>query len=293
MTNGTLMMRNLLLSALMTACSVVAQPTQAQGKPDVLVLGDSQISFGAGAVYLEFFNDLPRRCGLNRQQTNRLGSLGQNATAAIGVRSTSLNSWVARSGSAKGAICDVDQKYGVNAGVYGIQGNNNREFVQIGRGQDYQFCAPNQSAFETAFAPGNYQPKLLVLAFLGNTAERWINDPAATAQDVQRTMSQIPRDIPCVFLTTVPVFEKATNDLRMRAQSAIVDAFERSNGHCEAVAGFTPEVRAAIEGQPSYFRRNDAGRVADPLHPRPAATRLFLELNTPKLCDAVVAAIGN
>ncbi len=256
--------------------------------PDILVLGDSQISFGAGAEYLRFFRDLPQRCGVTAQQ---LAPLGQREIAAIGVRSSSLTSWTARDGTAKGTICDVDERHGVNAGAYGIQGNDNLSFVQIGQGDDYQFCEPEKSAFESTFAPGYYDPKLLVLAFLGNSADRWANSPAAAAQDVQRTISQIPSDIPCVFLTTVPVFEQATNDIRMKAQTNIINAFEQSGGHCQPVAGITPQTRAAIEGQLEFFRQRDDGSLADPFHPRPAATRRFLDLNTPQLCDAVLSAI--
>lgn len=272
----------------------IASPATARANtPDILVLGDSQISFGAGAEYLKFFRDLPQRCGANAQQTEQLAALGQRTTAAIGVRSTSLASWTARDGSAKGTICDVDERFGVNAGAYGIQGNDNRAFVQIGRGEDYQFCEPEKSPFEAAFTPGNYDPKLLVLAFLGNSEARWANNPTAAAQDAQRTISQIPSDIPCVFLTTVPVFEEETNDARMQAQTAIINAFEQSGGHCEPVAGFTRQTRNAIEGQLDFFRQRDDGSLADPFHPRPAATRLFLDLNAPQLCDAVLSALGN
>lgn len=282
------------LSILATAAAVAlsVSPIKAQDGPDVLVLGDSQISFGAGEAYLNFFNGLPQNCAMDAERTDLLSKLTQRRTAAIGVRSTSLHSWTARRGAAKRTICEVDRKFGVNAGAYGIQGNDKRKFVQIGKGKDYQFCAPGKSAFEEAFAPGYYKPNLLVLAFLGNSADRWANDPAATRRDVQRTMSQIPSDIPCIFLTTAPVFSKKTNAMRMKAQDAIVDAFAKSDGHCKVVKGFTPQTRAAIEGQSRYFRRNKAGRVTDPLHPRPAATRLFLELNMPKLCDAVFETLG-
>lgn len=286
-------MKNCLAGVIAVLCGLVASSSYAQDGPDILVLGDSQISFGAGASYLQFFNQLPQHCTLDATRRNLLEKLGQSRTAAIGVRSTSLQSWTARRGAQRGAICDVDKKYGVNAGVYGIQGNNDRQFVQIGRGADYQFCAPNRSAFESAFASGNYKPKLLVLAFLGNSEVRWADDRAATEQDVRRTIAQIPDDVPCIFLTTAPVFLKETNDRRVRAQDGVVDAFGRLGGHCEVVAGLTPEVRAVIEGKSRYFRRNDAGRVIDPHHPQRAATDLFLEINKPKLCEAVFSALND
>ena len=228
------MLRNLRFFTFVLAS--VAASAQAQDTPDVLVLGDSQISFGAGEAYLAFFNELPQLCATSRKRKKLLNKLEESRTAAIGVRSTSLQSWTARTGPAKGAVCDVDKKYGVNAGAYGIQGDENRKFVQIGRGKDYQFCAPNKSPFEAIFASGNYRPKLLVLAFLGNSAERWANNPAAAKLDVQQTTAQIPSGIPCIFLTTAPVFKTAVNDIRVKAQAAIVDAFEASGGYCQAVA---------------------------------------------------------
>ena len=269
--------------------TVTATTSALTNQPDILVLGDSQISFGAGREYLEFFQDLPQRCGVSVQQ---LAALGQRETAAIGVRSTSLASWTARDGNAKGTICDVDERFGVNAGSYGIQGNDNLSFIQIGQGVDYQFCTPEKSPFEAAFAPGNYDPKLLILTFLGNAEDRWADNPAAAAQDVRNTLSQIPSDTPCIFLTSVPVFEQGTNDRRMQAQTNIINAFENAGGHCQPVAGFTRETRAAIEGQLDFFRQRDDGSLADPFHPRPAATRLFLDLNAPQLCDAVLNALG-
>ncbi|MEP5759940.1 MAG: SGNH/GDSL hydrolase family protein [Litoreibacter sp.] len=273
------------------AISLTMNPSLAQNKPDIFVLGDSQISFGAGESYLRFFNELPKHCKMNGAQKKAFAKLGRSRTAAIGVRSTSLQSWTAKSGAPKNAICEVDKKYGVNAGVYGIGGNNSRKFVQIGKGADYQFCKPNTPAFEAAFKKGYYKPKLLVLAFLGNSADRWANDRAATAQDVRRTISQIPADIPCIFMTTAPVYSKKTNDMRMKAQDAVADAFAQAGGHCKVVKGLTRQTRAAIEGQKKYFKLRKSGQIADPLHPKPAATRLFLDLNMPALCDAVFASL--
>ena len=133
--------------------------------------------------------------------------------------------------------------------------------------------------------------KVVVLAFLGNSADRWANSRAATERDVRQTLDQIPKDVPCIFLTTAPVFSKETNDIRMRAQSAVADAFERANGHCKVVKGFTRQTRAAIEGNKRFFRQDASGELADPLHPNAMATRLFLESNMPRLCDAVFSVL--
>ena len=272
-----------------TVIALTATPSISQNAPNVLILGDSQISAGAGAEYLKFFNNLPQSCDLNRSRRETLRKIGKIRTAAIGVRSTSLRAWSDDTGRAKDMICAVDEKFGVNAGSYGIRGNTIR-FVQIGQGPEYQFCKPNVPVFETIFKDGYYDPDLLVLAFLGNSAGRWANDRAATARDVQRTLSQIPKDTPCVFMTTTPVFLKDTNAERVKAQEAVADAFAQADGHCKVVKGLTPRVRAEIEGNKQFFRLNDAGELADPLHPKPAAIRVFLKHNRRKLCDAIFAA---
>lgn len=285
-------MLNCVLSHLSAVAFVFAASTiQASGEPDVLVLGDSQISFGAGAAYMSFFSNLPQHCAMTNERAKLLKKLGRSRTAAIGVRSTSLQSWTERDGRAKGQICDVDERFGVNAGVYGMQGKGHRQYVQIGEGEDYQFCQPGKSAFESAFAPGNYHPKLLILAFLGNSAERWATNPAAAMLDVRRTIAQVPRDSACVFLTTAPVYLDETNEIRVRAQDAILSAFERAGGHCAFVKGLTPEVRTAIEGHDEYFKQNSDGAVIDRLHPQPDAMRIFLEMNTKEICDAVFSAL--
>ncbi|MBO9401328.1 SGNH/GDSL hydrolase family protein [Shimia sp. R9_3] len=260
---------------------------QATAQPDILVLGDSQISFGAGKEYLRFFEQLPERCEMTPKRKRALAALGDRKTAAIGVRSTSLQSWTTPKGAAKGAICDVDKKFGVNAGAYGIDGNNKRVFIQIGKGRAYQFCKPKQTAFEAMFADSYYAPELLVLTFLGNSADRWANSPELALEDARRTLQQIPDNVPCVFISSVPVYLKKTNDKRMKGQTEIARAFQKAGKQCAVVEGFNARTRNAIEGKPVYFRRNDAGKVKDPHHPKPAAIRAFLDINTVDICDAV------
>ncbi len=118
-------------------------------------------------------------------------------------------------------------------GTWGLGGTKNRKFVQIGQGDEYQFCRPNRSAFEGMFAKGYYQPKLLVMAFLGNSAERWANSRSAATIDARETLAQIPGDTACVFMTTAPVFSKEINDLRTRAQENIVSAFQSQGNRCQ------------------------------------------------------------
>src|SRR5687767_14505007 len=67
-------------------------------KPDVLVLGDSQLSFGAGVAFMEFFKTYGASCGLPES----------SSVGVIGVRSSQLVAWTARDDRAKKSICNVD-----------------------------------------------------------------------------------------------------------------------------------------------------------------------------------------
>ncbi|MEP1768222.1 MAG: SGNH/GDSL hydrolase family protein [Sulfitobacter sp.] len=262
----------------------------AQTKSDILVIGDSQISFGAGEVYLDFFNNIERNCA-NVLSHAQIEGLGQRRTLAVGVRSTSLHSWVARDGKAKDTICEVDKKYGVNAGVYGIGGGSDRKFIQVGKEPGFQYCHKNKSAFEGVFDDPANTPKLLVLNFLGNAEKRWSESQSVTDTDVRQTLQQLPDGIPCIVLTTAPVFEKTTNDKRMDAQRRLAKALRKAPGRCQLVEGFTPKTRRAIEGKPRFFRRNKDGKVVDPHHPSKAAIKQLIELTSPKLCRAIATVL--
>jgi hypothetical protein len=277
------------IAPILTALAMAIWPLQAtaQDAADVLILGDSQISFGAGKAYLDFFKNLPQNCSNTSLQKAEISKLGARRTLAVGVRSTSLHSWIARSGASKDTICEVDKKYGVNAGAYGIVGQSGRKFIQIGKEPGFDYCTKGQSAFETVFSQQKHTPKLVVLNFLGNAEGRWINNQAAADADVRATFQQIPKDVPCVVLTTAPVFKKATNDRRMQAQNRLKQAIETHGNQCQIVEGFTAQTRNAIEGQSRFFRRNDSGRVTDPHHPNNGATRQFVKLIGPKLCEAI------
>ena len=260
------------------------------GSPDVLVVGDSQISVAAGPFYQKLFKNFKSICRANNVSMPQT-SINFSKVASIGVRSTGLHSWTSRSDTAKGTICEVDKNFGVNAGTWGL-GSSGRKFVQIGQGAEYQFCRPNLSAFEAMFAKGYYQPKLLVMSFLGNSAERWANSRSSASQDVRATLSQIPRDTACVFMTTAPVFSKEVNDLRVRAQENVASAFASQGSRCAVVQGFSQSLRDKIEGNPDYFRQNDAGKVIDELHPKEGAIKHFFEENTPALCKAISAQLN-
>jgi hypothetical protein len=275
--------------------AVVVQADMARANPpplDVLVLGDSQITFGSGPVLLSFFEMLDKSCQEDWPAGYRSGFAAAPQVGIIGVRSTSLQAWVSRSDRGKGAICDVDPKWHVNAGSYGALNHNENPYIQIGQGDDYAFCKDGQSAFEAMFAERYYAPRLLVMSFLGNEAERWANDPQAALEDVQSTMAQLPDDLPCIFMTTTPVYRQETATLRSKAQDHILAAFEQSGSRCSIVAGHTPDTIAMNVGNAAHFRRSASGAVRDPFHPtRTAQTEAVMTL-TGAICAAVAEQLS-
>lgn len=239
---------------------------------DILILGDSQISFGAGAAYTAYFGDLAAACALPINTTAK----------AIGVRSTALHHWTARTGPARGTICDVDATYGVNAGAYGVT-SPGRSYVQIGTDPAYPYCPANRSPLEAATA--HVSPDLVVVSLLGNATDRW--QSRATAQaDWRDASAQLPPNTPCLVMTTIPTFEAAENARRQTAQANLAAAVT-STGDCAFVPGITAQTIAAIQGNPDAFRTDAAGRVTDPRHPTVASAALFMSLQTPALCSAL------
>lgn len=270
----------------------VSGHTEKFKSPDILILGDSQITFGSGPVFLDFFQDIKAHCSPDNVQKQYLKKLGEMSVGVIGVRSTSLHSWVMRSGKAKGKVCDVDPKWNVNAGSYGLLNQTKNKFVQIGKGPEYQFCKKNKSPFEAMFMNRYYEPKLLIMFFLGNSAQRWANNKDAAIKDVRQTMQQIPENLPCIFMTTKPSYEKKVVDLRLRAQANVKQAFAESGSRCSFIEGFTPKTISAITGNKHYFRLRKNGTVKDPFHPNISAARDFFSIEMHDICDAIFKQIG-
>lgn len=281
-----------LLTSLMCAFAVTG-PAQAEEfvSPEILILGDSQISFGSGPAFLEFFTDIKQHCHPNPQQEQNLKQLGEMRVGVIGVRSTSIGSWIARKGAAKNTICKEDRKWRVNAGTYGFVNTTGNKYVQIGKGREYQFCTPEKSAFEHMFRENYYDPKLLLMSFLGNSAKRWANSPQAAIDDVAEMMRQLPSDTPCIFMTTAPAFSKKIVDLRLKAQKNLMAAFEETGSRCTFVPGATPQTVAANQGNKHYFRLNKRGMVKDPYHPNAAAAKNFFALEMDGICNAIFTQI--
>ena len=283
------------LSALISALLIPPlTPLKAEEfvSPEILILGDSQITFGSGPAFLEFFTDLKQHCQASPRQAEGLAKLGEMRVGVIGVRSTSIHSWTARSGRRKDTICKEDRKWRVNAGTYGFLNTSKNKYVQIGKGRNYQFCAPKKSAFEHMFREGYYAPKLLMMSFLGNSAKRWAQSEEDAIEDVSAMMAQLPPDMPCIFMTTAPAYRKKTVDLRLKAQENLMKAFEKTGARCSFIPGATPETVLANQGNKHYFRLNKRGLVKDPYHPNARAAKNFFALEMDNICGAVFEQLG-
>lgn len=268
--------------ALIGLCVCLDAKAEVQGSPDILVLGDSQLSFGAGAAFVDLFVAMRGECGL-----------GQAATVGvIGVRSSTLQSWTSTGKSAKSAICDLDPKWKVNAGVYGTLSQGENPYVQIGQGGQFQFCSPERSPLEAVFHDGYYRPDLVVMFLMGNATERWADSPEAALQDVRSFLADLPKGQPCIFMTSAPPYGEKSVRQRQKAQDNIAAAFAKVGRQCSFVPGFTAETVAENMGNAENFRRKASGKVKDPYHPTEAAARKFMSLQRGALCTAVEDQLG-
>ncbi|HMS95870.1 MAG TPA: SGNH/GDSL hydrolase family protein [Tabrizicola sp.] len=261
-----------------------SEPTLAEvhGSPDILVLGDSQLSFGAGVAFVELFGAMRGNCGLDRAAT----------VGVIGVRSSTLQSWTSTRQSAKSAICDLDPKWKVNAGVYGTLSQGENPYVQIGQGEQFQLCSPERSPLEAVFHDGYYRPDLVLMFLMGNATDRWAESPEAALQDVRSFLADLPKGQPCIFMTSAPPYGEQTVRQRQKAQDNIEAAFAKAGGQCTFVPGFTEATVAENMGNAANFRRKDSGKVKDPNHPTEAAARKFMALQRDALCKAVAVQLG-
>jgi hypothetical protein len=270
------------ITALALLTNAPATSAEVPGSPDILVLGDSQLTFGAGVAFVDLLDRMAGDCGLPSGAK----------TGVIGVRSSSLVSWTGRTKTAKGAICDADPKWNVNAGAYGTLSQGANPYVQIGRGTQFQFCSKGLSPLEAVFQGGGYSPRLLIMFLMGNATERWAENPAAALQDARSFVADLPRGQPCIFMTSAPPYGEKAVRLRQRAQDNIEKAFASLNGACSFVPGFTEATVRENLGNAANFRRTASGKVKDPYHPTETGARRFLQLQKPALCKAIAEQLG-
>lgn len=273
-----------------------ATPSHAQGDrkpfqvPEIFILGDSQFAFGAGPAFHKFFTDFAMSCGHIEGEQALAAEIDQMNTGVMGVRSTSIHSWVAHKWVRKKMVCEPDPKWMVNARLYGWPGRNNGTYVQLGKPKDFQICKPGKSAIEAMFDMER-RPKLFVMFFTGNAVHRWANAPRRTARDVRKLVEQLPAGTPCVFMTTVPSYTKKSNKLRWKSQAGIRKAFEEHGSRCEFVPGHTALTVKTFQNNKRYFKTSKTGRVKDPYHPTSRGANKFLELRRDALCRAVFSQV--
>lgn len=279
------------MSSILAACLLVVSPaavfSQTFKSPEILVLGDSQLSFGAGKEMLKFFKNFSSRCkGIVRDKAI-LNKVEQAKTTLLGVRSTSLHSWISTGGSSWNQMCLKDKKWGVNSSVWGHLKPNKKTYVQIGEGRNFQFCKRGKTPLQALFSKDYYKPKLVLFNLLGNGSSRWANSYEKAKADVGTLIGQLPSDVACVYMTTMPNYTKFRNDERLKAQANIERAFSENGARCSFVRGLTPKTVGAFQGNKSYFRRRKSGEVKDPFHPGMPATRNFLSQRRADICRAV------
>lgn len=265
-----------------------AAGTSKAAPPDILFIGDSHLSFGAGKAFREFFRDFEKHCKPHDDWMGHARAISMRSFGLMGVKSTAPYHWVSHSQKYKKMICEPDPKWPVNARLYGFSHHADGSYVQLGRDPSFPFCRPEKSALEAVFEWD--RPNLLILYFTGNTIERWARSRRTADLDVKRMMKQMPKDVGCVFMTTSPVYHKKHNELRVKAQKNIGTAFAEHGSRCKFVPMLTPRTIAAIEGKARYFRRHKDGRVKDPYHPGLRAARLLLKTESKPFCQAVMSA---
>jgi len=278
--------KNLIEASLLAL--LFGQPAQASDlefkQPDIFVLGDSQMLFGSGPAFLDFFENIQSHCAPENASEIELKNF---SVGVLGVRSTSLNSWVQRDDASKKRICTIDPNWHINASQFGTVKTTEKQFLQIGQEDPFRFCEPGKSAFETMFENQYYDPKLFVTYFLGNSANRWAASMQDAESDAIAAAQQIPADMPCLLMTTAPSYRKSMNEVRLQAQQNFKQAYESAGGKCAFIEGLTPDTIKANERNHLHFKHNKEEWVKDPFHPSPAGAEAFLKLKRADICKAV------
>ncbi|MEL6288503.1 MAG: SGNH/GDSL hydrolase family protein [Pseudomonadota bacterium] len=261
-------------------------PASAQGfvSPDILVIGDSQLSFGSGKQMLAFFERFATGCAAHVEDKKLRQRIERMKTQMLGVRSSSLQSWTSRKGAAWRALCRKDKTWGVNTSVWGHNATPGVLYHQIGEGRRFNFCRAGRTPLQNMLREDYYTPELVFFYLLGNGAGRVARNPKAAGEDVSRLVAQLPPTTKCIFMSTAPIHTPRRNRTRAAAQRNLAAAFEGTGQRCRFLPALTPEAIAAIQGKTKYFPRRKDGRLKDPFHPDKRATKKFLSIVKPKMC---------
>ena len=257
---------------------------------DLLVVGDSQILFRGGPAYLDHFNQLAQTCGtLIPERAADFTRHFSGDVGVAGIRAATTNSWLAREGKEKDALCVPEKSWPKNTRGFGVLHTPDKKFHQTGRDGNYPLCQPNQSPLETLFKEVGTNPKLLVLAILGKHANVWAKDKALAHKDAAELAAQVPASTPCLYLTTAPSFSEKQNAKRRVGQDHFFSGFQNAGGACLPVKGLTNETISAFEGNNKFYKTREDGTVRDVFHPNDLGIRSFLKTVSPAMCRALVA----
>ncbi len=273
-----------------TVTSILATTATAQKRTpmpsDILVLGDSQMSFGGGPAFHDFFTNFSKHCSGLMLPSKKLKAVEKLAAGVIGVRATGLQTWLSKSRKGKRMVCVKDPTGLVNARVIGAARHGPR-WVQIGESRAHDFCAPGKAPLAEMLSQKPYRPQLLILHFMGLSAYHWLKKDNAE-RDMAQVLQLLPEKTGCIVMTTAPGYRRDINAPRIKAQPIIERAVNATKGRCTFVRGLTRETLSAFQGQRTRFYRHKNGRVRDPYHPVPSAARAFLQMRRAPLCNAVV-----
>lgn len=261
---------------------------------EILVIGDSQVAFHGGAAYVDFFQTINNRCSaVLPDEAKSFAKLDNLNVGVLGVRATSIDTWVARTEKGKAKICVPEKSWPVNARGFGVLTHPKpKTFVQTGKDPSYPLCQDGRSAVDAMFETVGIAPELLVFTFLGNSKKRWLRKPEDATKDAANLASQIPAHTPCVFMTSSPTFKMDENQKRVMAQDYFIKALKQQGKGCVPVTGLTEASIGKIENMPSFFKRDPKGKVKDSFHPNAEGVAAFLDTLTPGLCLAVAQAMG-
>lgn len=283
-----------IIGAALLSFAITAQAQAEEFKfssPDIFVLGDSQILFGAGEPFLKFFENIDAHCAAHWDSESETHKLKDASVGILGVRSTALHSWVHPDDESKKRICTIDPNWHINASQFGTIKTTEKRFLQIGQEAPFKFCAADKSAFQTMFESGYYDPKLFVSYFLGNSSKRWAESKADAEQDSLAAANLIPAGMPCMLMTTAPSYRAGMNEVRLKAQQNFNTAYKKSGGTCSLVDGLTPETIKANVGNHLHFKHNEEEWVKDTFHPNARGIENFLALKTADICNAIAMQI--
>ncbi len=281
--------RTLIYLALLNILCLQAAHSSDFKSPEIFILGDSQLQFGSGPAFQDFFSNIHKHCGSYRYFNEATQSLKNAPTGVLGVGSTSLNSWTGRDDASKKRICTDNPKWVLNASTFGTLKYTDKNFLEIGQKEPFNFCKQDRSAFEMMFDNKYYDPKLFVMFFLGNSSKRWAASVDNAREDVIQAMQQIPAGMPCVFMTTAPPYHQRMIEKRYNGQNNLRKAFQYVGSRCSFVSGLTPETINVNVANDSNFKFNKkTGKVKDPFHPNANAAKTFLKLKRENICRAVL-----